>query len=141
MRRLLILSLMVGCLYNPAAAQDAVSPADRSEIQSVIAGQIDAFRHDDGAGAFGYAAPNIKSRFGTPENFLGMVREGYQPVYHPRSYSFGALAPQDGVLVQRVELIGPDGDAATALYAMEQEPDGTWRIAGCMLLHGQQLSS
>jgi hypothetical protein len=40
-----------------------------------------------------------------------------------------------------VDLIGPDGEAATALYAMEQEPDGSWRIAGCMLLHSEQLSS
>jgi hypothetical protein len=141
MRRLVISALMVGCLSVAAAAQDAASPAERSAIQSVIAAQIDAFRHDDGAAAFGYAAPNIKSRFGTPENFLGMVRQGYQPVYHPRSYSFGVLAPQDGVLVQHVDLIGPDGEAATALYAMEQEPDGSWRIAGCMLLHSEHLSS
>jgi hypothetical protein len=141
MRRLLLALLITSGLLHPARAQDAVSPAGRSAIQSAIAAQIDAFRHDDGPAAFAYAAPNIKTRFGTPENFLGMVRQGYPPVYHPRSYSFGALAAQDGVLIQRVELIGPDGEAATALYAMEQEPDGTWRIAGCTLLHSEQLSS
>jgi hypothetical protein len=128
-------------LAAPVRAQDAVSPADRTAIQSVIAAQIEAFRHDDGAAAFGFAAPNIQSRFGTPENFLGMVRQGYQPVYRPRSYGFGAITTEDGVLVQRVPLIGPDGEAELALYDMEREPDGTWRIAGCMLVHSEPLDS
>jgi hypothetical protein len=30
-------------------------------------------------------------------------------------------------------VIGPDGQPALALYAMERQPDGSWRIAGCTL--------
>jgi hypothetical protein len=32
-----------------------------------------------------------------------------------------------------VLLVGPDGKPVMALYAMERQPDGSWRIDGCML--------
>jgi ketosteroid isomerase-like protein len=31
-------------------------------------------------------------------------------------------------------VVGPDGKSYTALYSMEKQPDGTWRISGCTLL-------
>ncbi len=31
-------------------------------------------------------------------------------------------------------LVGPDGQAVIALYAMERQPDGSWRINGVYLL-------
>lgn len=71
--------------------------------------------------------------FGTPETFLAMVRRGYAPVYRPRAVEFRELAETDGALVQRVVLVGPDGVPEVALYVMERQPDGTWRIAGCFL--------
>jgi len=55
----LILGLILG-LATPAFAQD-LSAADRSAIRDVIQSQVDAFRRDDGEGAFGYASPSIPS--------------------------------------------------------------------------------
>jgi hypothetical protein len=43
-------------------------------------------------------------------------------------------------VTQKVTFIGPDGGAALALYDMEHEPDGTWRIAGCSLVESAQQS-
>ena len=63
-----------------------------------------------------------------------MVRQGYQPVYRPRQVSFGELAAVDGIPVQHVHVIGPDGTPVTALYVMERQPDGAWRINGCYLV-------
>ena len=103
-------------------------------IRSIIEAQMQAFQHDDGEAAFSFAAPVIRERFGTAENFMAMVREGYRPVYRPRDVRFGALASIGGQLAQRVALVGPDGVPVTAVYLMEQQPDGTWRIAGCYLL-------
>ena len=77
--------------------------------------------------------------FGTAANFLDMVRRGYQPVYRPRSVEFATLGVEDGVVVQRVELIGPDGLAYTARYSMERQADGLWRISGCELMHSRRL--
>jgi hypothetical protein len=133
MRSLLVL-LLLGCSAALADEPANLPPADRQAIEQVITGQIDAFRHDDGSGAFGYASPDIQSMFGTPSQFMAMVRQGYQPVYRPRSVAFGDLLLVDGSLVQEVGVVGPDGEPRLAQYAMEREADGTWRIAGCRLL-------
>ncbi len=142
-RTMLGVFLLAACLAGAARAQDTVAPADRAAIQHVITAQIEAFRHDDGTAAFGFAAPRIRAMFGDAPHFLAMVRDAYPPVYRPRSVSFGTLTRQDGSLVQKVELVGPDGQGALAqgvlaLYVMEHEPDGNWRIAGCSLVKSER---
>lgn len=135
--RILRIGLMVATLWCAhARADDAalVSPADHQAIEQVITSQLEAFRHDAGDAAFGLASPKIQSMFGTAPNFMAMVRQGYPPVYRPRSFEFEQLVTIDDRIVQRVMIIGPDGAPALALYTMEQEPDGTWRIDGCALL-------
>ena len=139
--RVMLIAVLLGALGGVAWAQDAASPADRAAIRTVISAQLDSFRHDDAKAAFGLAAPSIQTMFGTPDHFLAMVRQGYPPVYRPRSVRFDELASEDGTLVQHVDLIGPDGSLATALYSMEHEADGSWRIAGCTLLHPQRLET
>ena len=124
-----------------ARAEPAVSEADRAAIRLVIERQIEAFRRDDGAAAFGLAAPAIRRQFGTPENFLGMVARGYRPVYRPSDVAFGALVEIEGKLVQRVTVVGPDGRPVLALYIMEQQPDGTWLINGCILAESDEKST
>lgn len=116
-----------------ADALAAVSAADRVEIRRVIEAQLAAFRRDDGPGAFDFASPAIRRMFGTPDAFMRMVRQGYRPVYRPREVSFLDMVDVDGYPAQRVFLLGPDGDPVVAVYAMERQADGTWRIAGCAL--------
>ena len=131
MRLLVIFALLLG-LAGAAEAQ-SVSSADRAAIRQVIQAQVDAFRRDDGAAAFGYASPGIQGMFGTPEVFMNMVRQGYQPVYRPRAFDFREIVDMHGQPAQVVSVIGPDGRPVTAVYPMRQLPDGTWRIDGCFL--------
>ena len=132
------LAILLGALAalpsQAAETPSAVSPAERQEIQNVIQAQIDAFRRDDAAAAFALASPSIQARFGTAENFLGMVRSGYEPVYRPRHYRFLELVLADGNWVQKVIVIGPDGLAVMALYPMVRLDDGKWRTDGCYLV-------
>ena len=133
---LLLLVLAPGLAWAQAPATD-IGAADRAKIRAVISDQIAAFRRDDAQAAFGFAAPNIQAMFGTPERFLGMVRDSYQAVYRPSDVAFGELVRIDDRLTQLVQVVGPDGAARTALYFMERQADGTWRIAGCVLTTGQ----
>ena len=128
----LILLLAPPWLARPLHAED-LNAADRDAIRAVIENQLAAFQRDDGTAAFALASPHIREEFGTIENFMEMVRRGYRPVYRPREVVFGDVTVTDGRIVQRVLLVGPDGAPVTALYTMEQQPDGTWRIAGCAL--------
>jgi hypothetical protein len=131
MRLLAIFAFLLG-LASAAEAQ-SVSSADRAAIRQVIQAQVDAFRRDDGAAAFGYASPGIQGMFGTPEVFMDMVRQGYQPVYRPRAFDFREILEMHGQPAQRVDVIGPDGRPVIAIYPMRRLPDGTWRIDGCFL--------
>jgi hypothetical protein len=128
---LALIGLILG-LAAPSLAQD-LSTADRSAIRDVIQGQVEAFRRDDGAGAFGYASPTIQGMFGSPEIFMDMVRQGYQPVYRPQSFDFREIVTLHGQVTQKVHVVGPDGRPVTAYYPMTQLPDGSWRIDGCFL--------
>jgi hypothetical protein len=124
-------------IVTPAAAQTPaadVGTADRGAIRGVIESQIAAFRRDDGPGAFAFASPNIKRIFGSPENFMAMVRQGYPQVYRPSSVAFGDLVRAEGTLLQLVDIVGPDGLPVVAVYEMERQPDGSWQINGCQLL-------
>jgi hypothetical protein len=126
--RVLALLLLISM---PAFAQ--AEDADKSAIVGVIQKQLDAFQGDRAAEAFGYASPDIQHLFGTPDNFLAMVRQGYPPVYRPRSVDFRELVTSEGRIVQKVLFVGPDGVPVIAEYFMERQPDGSWRIDGCRL--------
>jgi hypothetical protein len=128
----------LGVSFLPAAqaSDPTVTAADKSAIRQVVQSQLDAFQKDDGAKAFSYASPSIHSIFESSDNFMSMVKSGYAPVYRPRNVQFGPLENIEGVPVQHVFLVGPDGLGVDALYYMEREPDGTWRINGCELKQG-----
>jgi hypothetical protein len=132
-RLLTLLGLLVGLTVLAVQAQPAVSDADRTAIRAIIQSQVEAFRRDDGEAAFGYASPDIRRLFGTPDIFMDMVRQGYQPVYRPRVFDFREIVDLHGQVTQKVHVVGPDGRPVTAFYPMTQLPDGTWRINGCYL--------
>ncbi|WP_349367743.1 DUF4864 domain-containing protein [Salinarimonas sp.] len=131
----------LACLLAAALLQPAPAQADEGAIRSVIESQIDAFRADDGARAYSYASPGIQRIFPSAEMFMGMVRQGYRPVYRPRDYSFGTLRETPGGPVQEVTVVDEAGVTWTALYSLEQQPDGTWRISGCQLVRRPGLSA
>jgi hypothetical protein len=132
MRALLCLVMLL-LLGAPAAAQE-LDRGDRRDIQDVIDRQIAAFKRDDGKEAFGYATPDLQAQFGDVQTFMRMVRAGYGPVYRPRIYQFRELKEMNGVVTQQVYVVGPDNIPRLALYFMQQQKDGTWRISGCVLV-------
>lgn len=106
---------------------------DIAKIRNIIIGQLNAFKADDADRAFSFSAPNIRKIFRTPEIFLHMVRKSYQSVYRPQSFEFRPAQRIDGNIVQPLAVIGPSGIAETALYVMEPQPDGSWKIGACIM--------
>ena len=132
---------VLAALPMAVAAEDPVPATQRAATVSVIRGQMDAFLGDDGARAFSYAAPSIREMFPTPDVFMAMVRGGYAPVYRPRDVEFLEPAMDGGDIVQPVRVTGPDGASVIALYRMQRQPDGSWKIAGVVLLSTGEVSS
>lgn len=139
--RSLVLVLALLAWPLSVSAQDSSGGADAAAIRSVIERQLEAFQRDDATAAFAFAAPDIQARFGTPEAFMDMVKRAYQPVYRPRETEFRALTTGEEGPVQKVLLVGPDGRLVLALYSMEREADGSWRISGCVLVEAEERTS
>ena len=127
----ILLMTALALVAKPATAEP--SAADQAAIKSTISAQLDAFQRDDAAGAYSFASPAIKSKFPSPDVFMGMVQSGYRPVYRPRSFDFIELKDIDGRLIQYVDIVGPENGLWRAAYTMERQPDGSWLIAGVYL--------
>ncbi|MEW6768136.1 MAG: DUF4864 domain-containing protein [Pseudomonadota bacterium] len=127
MRIAIALVLILTGLAFPARADDLAS------AQAMIRAQDEAISRDDAAAAFSYAAPVIKRVFSQPEIFMAMVRQGYAPLYKPRSFEFGKGQVLDGGVVQIVYLTDADGVAWEALYTLERQQDGSLKITGCTI--------
>jgi hypothetical protein len=69
---------------------------------------------------------------------MAMVRRSYAPVYRHNSFEFGEARVEGGWIAQRVHIVDADGEAWEALYTLEAQPDGTFRITGCSLLKAGQ---
>jgi hypothetical protein len=117
----------------PACAADDVAAA-----QGVIRAQEQAFSRDDAAAAYSYAAPAIKKIFPAADIFMSMVEGSYAPVYRHKSFEFGDSRIEGNWIAQRVHIIDANGEAWEALYTLEQQADGSYKITGCSLLKAGQ---
>lgn len=130
-----VLAVVLLAFLSVAAFAQSISETEKTEFQRIITAQISAFRADDGPRAYSFAAPVVRNIFPTPEIFMSMVKRGYPQVYRPQAFNFTeALIDPMGRPAQKMRVVGPDGKTYEALYSMEKQPDGTWRISGCTLL-------
>ena len=130
---LVVLLSLTGLWLAPVAAA-TVSGTDARAVQLVVRAQLDAFAADDAERAFSFAAPSIQQMFGTPEQFMLMVRTSYPVVYRPASVTFLKPKPSERVLLQPVHMTDGQGGSWLALYRLQRQKDKSWRIAGCVLV-------
>jgi hypothetical protein len=126
-----ILFLLIACLTvlaTPVIADDDIAAA-----QTVIRSQERAMISDDAATAYSYAGPPITSMYREADTFMWMVRRGYAPVYRHKSFEFGAGRILRDQITQEVHIIDAEGVAWEALYTLEQQSDGSWKIISCAL--------
>ncbi|NJR13921.1 MAG: DUF4864 domain-containing protein [Phyllobacteriaceae bacterium] len=120
----------------PAQAGEAATPPQQS-----IDGQIRAFLADNFDQAYSYAAPNVRMIFPTVDSFMGMVKGGYQPVYRPKTWDFARTRTEaDGTVYQEVLITDLSGQNWAALYTVQQQPDGSWKITGVSLRKSDAVS-
>lgn len=133
----------------PALAADAPSPTvvarpagqtipgtDLKAIEQVIRNQLSAFAEADARRAFALASRTSQRHFGTPERFLAMVHDDYQPLLHPRMLRFEEARPnpyKDGDVIQKVSMLDDSGLFIAAYFSMTRQQGRQWRVSGCML--------
>ncbi|WP_027549525.1 DUF4864 domain-containing protein [Bradyrhizobium sp. WSM2254] len=132
--RFAALLVALGIIFSSVSAfADDVTAA-----QGVIRAQEQAFARDDATAAYSYAAPAIKEIFSAPDIFMSMVQNGYAPVYRHKSFEFGESKNEGNWIAQRVHIVDANGEAWEALYTLEQQADGSYKITGCSLLKAGQ---
>ena len=113
-------------------APDSAKPEDA--WQTVISGQIEAFRQGDAVTAFSFAADLFQKSFPDPDTFYQAIAgSGYEPIIKSQSHSFGKFMQLDPVTVmQEVKLVGPDQKLYDAVYRLGKEASG-WRVQGVVM--------
>lgn len=126
---------ILGCFwFGLAGAKETTLPAaEWQAIQGVIAAQRAAIVARAADKAFTYASPGIQQQFGDAATFMAMVDAAYAALETARYVEFLEGAVIDGIIVQPLRLIDADNTVRVALYTMEKQPDGSWRIASCQI--------
>ena len=132
LRRLLVVAMAL-LVANAAGAQSTPAAADWTQIRTVIAAQRDALVSGAGDRAFAHAAPGIQRHFGDAETFMSMVRQSYGALIDARYVEFLEGAVIGGDVVQPLRLVMNDGTVWVAIYGMQRQADGSWRIASCVI--------
>lgn len=122
----MLFATSIACLAGDAEAT----------ARQIISDQIDAFLSDDMDRAYSYASPGIQQMFPTPEIFFQMVKKGYGPVYRPGNFAFGRseVSADGNSVVQEVLIHAPDGQDWTALYTLQRQPDGSYKISSVQMI-------
>ncbi len=136
-RRAAFAAIVFALLATRAFAQGSAGPthpaAEWETIRDVVTSQRQALVAGDGERAFAFATPALRRQYGSAEAFMRMVRSGYQALVDARYVELLEGAVIDGSTIQPLRLVMPDGTVLVALYTMERQRDGGWRIAGCTI--------
>jgi len=142
-RVLVIMSLLfrlgMPCWMSGAMAA-AVGEVDAKAIQAVVQAQLNAFADDDAAQAFALATTEMQSLIGSADDFLRMIQEEYTPIYRNRRAIFSTPEIIEGYTIQIVRITDQDNHVWVAIYKMQQDADGNWKIDGCQLLETTSIS-
>jgi hypothetical protein len=115
--------------------------SDVEQVQRVIAAQLAAFAVDDADRAFDTATPQVRKAIGSSGRFLALVRGAYPMVYRPAAVTFHKPREDRGAVLQLVEIRDADAKSWLALFALERQPDASWRIGGCVVTENRWLQT
>ncbi len=137
--RALALVLM---LAVPAHADESDTPdARRAAAHALLAEHLHALARDDAATAYAHLAPNLQAIFPTPGEFLDIVRSRFAPVYQPKRFEFREGFETGDHMVVPVYLVGRHDGTALAIYGLQRQENGDWRITACNLAGAPPLDS
>jgi hypothetical protein len=136
-----LLAALFGSWTTATAVAVEMTGSDAEAVRAVVQAQLDAFAEDDAAKAFELATVSTRTLLGSPESFLQMIKQEYPAIYRHRGALF--TPPEmmiNGMALQVVRLTDHDDLVWVAIYRMQREQDGNWKIDGCTLLRTASTS-
>ena len=116
-----------------SAGASPLNDNEADSVRQVVVAQLQAFADDDADSAFATATPGVREAIGNPLRFLAMVRGAYPMVYRPAAFAFLKPEEDSGTVLQMVAITDGDDKSWIALFALERQPDASWRISGCIV--------
>jgi len=98
------------------------------ELRRVIESQLAAFRQDDYARAYHFAASSLKTQVSLPA-FERLVRTSYPVIAKSSAVQFGVILDNGGEAMVNASIVGESGGIRHYQYILERERSG-WKIMG-----------
>lgn len=136
-RWLLVLMLLFSLVTRGWGADD-LKPSEmniKDAVRAVIDAQLNAFRHDDYAGAYFFAHNEFKHQCPL-DRFERMVRVGYPAIAHPTSARCGLTFDNGDDAVVNVRIFSDGREPVDYQYTLRRDGE-IWRITGVTLLKDQ----
>jgi hypothetical protein len=127
--------------FQVRAAAQTLDDEQAHKVREVIVAQLVALAADDADKAFETATPAVREAIGNSYRFLAMVRAAYPMVYRPSVVNFHKPEEAQGTVLQLVEIKDASDKSWLALFALERQPDQTWRISGCVVAENHWQST
>lgn len=124
----------------PELATAALTTADTIAIHEVVQAQLNAFASDDAAAAFDLATVEKQLLLGSPDIFMQLIRERYEPIYRNKVLIFDHPEVVHGLTVQRVRVTDSYSRVWVAIFWMQQDEQSNWKIDGCHLVETPNVS-
>ncbi|MDQ9171671.1 DUF4864 domain-containing protein [Oxalobacteraceae bacterium R-40] len=134
-----LLSFILGLAVGHAAAQEAHGSVAQAVTQ-VVRSQLNAFAEDDAETAFKLSTASTRQLIGTPDGLLSVIKHKFTPIYRHRKAMFSEPEIINRSALQIVHLTDADNLVWIAIYQVEQEADGIWRVDGCQLFETRSMS-
>lgn len=134
-----VMMIMMSHWLGPAVAAD-LGKSEETAIQSAVQLQIEALANDDAERAFALTTENTRSRLGSSDNFLKMIKEQYDPVYRHRTALYASPQMVRGKVYQVVRLTDLESHVWVAVYLMHKDTEGAWKIDGCQLIQTKTIA-
>ena len=138
-----IASLLIALAMPYQLLAEGANPLPQAEVESIqraVRLQLHAFSQDDAVRAFELATPSIRSQMGSPENFLRIIKEEFSPIYRNLMVIFSRPEVMGDSTIQIVRLTDSHSRVWLAIYSMERDTAGAWKIDGCQLIETSSVS-
>jgi hypothetical protein len=142
-RFFIVQTIFVALIFSLGWTQSMAQESHGKAAQAVtlaVQSQLHAFSEDDAETAYNLATESTKNLAGTPNDFLKVIKQRFTPIYRHRHALFSEPEIIEGHALQVVQLIDHDNLVWIAIYEVEREADGKWKIDGCQLFETNNMS-
>lgn len=138
-----MLALVIGLggpFWAQAETSEDLKKSDVTAIREAVQSQLEAFLNDDADGAFELATLEKQILIGSPDNFMQLIRDQYEPIYRHQLAIFFQPEVVHGSAIQLVRVTDSNSRVWLAIFWMQQDEDSSWKIDGCHLLETASVS-